>query len=498
MAEPRETITPRVRDELDSLWQAVLENMEATRRVSSDQFPFLLPDETISHMEEEEAWSAYVRKRLFLAYGIAVGKRSGHPLESFVRELDHTVRALMPLTQRWQAEADAGREPALPALDASMSEQEQLALVRLQGAVLFPGEDQPLPGRRLLLAPSHGRLAAEVRRAAATSFESWSEVERADVECRDGLLPLLGSERAQVAVIPGAASLGLEVVLVAASSPGGIVQVLGQGPQGRHIARVATGRGRVVDLLEAPDGGTIDVDRLKRHLLEARPSAVVLAAVDAVSGTMAPVDAYAEVIHEAAPQAMFIVDATWSAGCMVQRMDAWHADVLFTDSFSCLGGCPGLVLVAVGERVQEQKVHREAAAPLYIELRGWLSPQGVDLPPSQVFALRSALRRISAEGLVERAGRFSAAAEALRDHAVTAGWKTAAPAGRASSTLTVLQPPAGVEPASMRQALAGKDIDVGIGSAGLIIARVGDLSGGEQERLWRGLASVLQGAGQQD
>ncbi|HPS70437.1 MAG TPA: aminotransferase class V-fold PLP-dependent enzyme [Candidatus Cryosericum sp.] len=498
MAEPRETIAPRVRDELDSLWQAVFDNMETTRRVASDRFAFLLPDETISHMEEEEAWSAYVRKRLFLTYGIAAGQRSGRPLEPFVRELDHMVRALMPFTQRWQAEADAGREPALPVLDASMSEEEQLALVRLQGAVLFPGEDQPLPGRRLLLAPSHGRLAPEVLRAAGTSFESWSEVERADAECRDGLLPLLGSERAQIAVIPGAASLGLEVVLVAASSPGGIVQVLGQGPQGRHIARVATGRGRVVDLLEAPDGGTIDVDRLKRHLLEARPSAVVLAAVDAVSGSTAPVDAYAEVVHDAAPQAMFIIDATWSAGCMVQRMDAWHADVLFTDSFSCLGGCPGLVLVAVGERVQEQKVHHEAAAPLYIELRGWLSPQGADVPPSQVFALRSALRLISSEGLAARADRFSAAEEALRNHAVSAGWTAAAPADRASSTLTVLQPPSGVDPASMQRVLARKGIDVGLGSAGLIIARAGDLSRDEQERLWRVLASAPRDTGQQD
>jgi hypothetical protein len=91
--------------------------MEATRRVSSDQFPFLLPDESISRMEAEEAWNAYVRKRLFLAYGIAAGKRSGRPLEPFVRELDHMVRALMPFTQRWQAEADAGREPSLPVLN---------------------------------------------------------------------------------------------------------------------------------------------------------------------------------------------------------------------------------------------------------------------------------------------------------------------------------------------------------------------------------------------
>jgi len=67
--------------------------------------------------------------------------------------------------------------------------------------------------------------------------------------------------------------------------------------------------------------------------------------------------------------------------------------------------------------------------------------------------------------------------------------------GCASSTLTVLQPPAAVDPASMQQVLARKGIDVGLGSAGLIIARAGDLSRDEQERLWRGLASALEGAG---
>ena len=49
----------------------------------------------------------------------------------------------------------------------------------------------------------------------------------------------------------------------------------------------------------------------------------------------------------------------------------------------------------------------------------------------------------------------------------------------------------------MQRELGRKGIDVGLGSAGLIIARAGDLSRDEQERLWRVLASVLEGTGQQ-
>ncbi len=39
----------------------------------------------------------------------------------------------MPCTQRWQTEEDAGTAPVLPTLDADAPEEEQLALVRLNG-----------------------------------------------------------------------------------------------------------------------------------------------------------------------------------------------------------------------------------------------------------------------------------------------------------------------------------------------------------------------------
>ncbi|MFZ2414319.1 MAG: hypothetical protein WAW16_08905, partial [Candidatus Cryosericum sp.] len=179
MAEGQGHISSIVRDELDMLWQTVLDNAATTRRISSEQFPFLLPEEIIGRMDAGDAWSAYVRKRLFLEYAVAAGRRVGRPLDTFVRELDHMVRALMPYTQRWQTEEDAGTTPVLPTLDADAPEEEQLALIRINGAVLFPGEELPQPGRRLLLSPGRARTADDVLRASATPFESWTEVEHA-------------------------------------------------------------------------------------------------------------------------------------------------------------------------------------------------------------------------------------------------------------------------------------------------------------------------------
>jgi hypothetical protein len=265
-----------VRDEVDKVWQAVLERLAATGRVSSKEFPFLLPNEAIVQMSDDEAWQAYARKRLFLQYAVEAGKRAGHPLDAFMHELDHMVRALMPFTQRWQAEEEAGAAPALPMLDLTVPEDAQLALVRLYGAVLFPGEEQPVPGRRLLLAPHRGRMADGVLRASATSFESWTEVERADSECRDGLRPLFGTEQSRIVVVPGAASLGIELAVVAASAPGSIVLVLGHGPDGERVADVVSRRGRVADLLSASENGRIDLEVLRARLTETRPNAVVV------------------------------------------------------------------------------------------------------------------------------------------------------------------------------------------------------------------------------
>jgi aspartate aminotransferase-like enzyme len=483
MTDTRGQGTSIVRDEVDKVWQAVLDSAAATSRVSSDTFPFLLPNETIAQMEGDEAWQAYARKRLFLQYAVAVGKRAGRPLDAFVRQLDHMVRALMPFTQRWQAEEEAGAVPVLPTLDPDAPEEEQLALVRLHGAVLFAGEEQPVLGRRLLLAPHRVRTADAVLRASATPFESWDEVERADAECRDGLMPLFGTEQSRMVVVPGAASLGIEVAVVAASGPGAVVLVLGHGPGGEHVAGVVSRRGRVVDILRAGENGSIAPELLRARLAETRPNAIVVSQVDAGNGAVAPIDTYAPVITEVVPEALLVVDGTMATGCMPQHTDDWHADLVFTDSASSLGGCSGLVLAAVSNRLFERRV-RKYAIPLYIELNRWSSPIGADVPPMLVFALRAALHGIYAEGLSQRFARCDGIARAFRGQAAAHGFKVAAPAGTESATLTVLAPPPGIEAPGLRTKLERRGVEVAAVKDGIAIAHTGGVSDDDARRFW--------------
>ncbi len=228
-------------------------------------------------------------------------------------------------------------------------------------------------------------------------------------------MPLFGTEQGGIVIVPGAASLGMEVAVVAASPPGAVVLILGQGPQCGRIAHVVSRRGRVADVLQAQEGGSIDLQVLRARLQGTRPSTVIASHVDAESGVVAPIDDYAATIHEVAPEALLVVDGTWGTGGMSQHMDDWHADIVFTDSASTLGGCPGLVLAAVSSRLRGRSVQRDTAAPLYIELKRWSSPIGADVPPSLIFALRATLHDIYAEGLPVRFARCDGRARVFRE-----------------------------------------------------------------------------------
>src|SRR5450830_343057 len=345
-------------------------------------------------------------------------------------------------------------------------------------------DELPLAGRPLLLAPGRARTAEDVLRASATSFESWSEVERADAECRDGLMPLFGTEQAGIVVVPGAASLGMEVAVVAASPPGAVVLVLGHGPQCDRITHVVSRRGRVADVMQAQEGGSVDLQLLRTRLADIRPSTIVVSHVDACSGIVAPLDDYAAVIREVAPQTLLVVDGTWATGCMAQRMDDWHADIVFTDSASTLGGCSGLVLAAVSSRLRERKVRHDAAAPLYIELSRWSSPTGAEVPPSLVFALRAALDRIHAEGLPARFARCDGVARSFREEAAAHGFRVVAPSGHEAATLTALRPPAGVDIQDLHTEMERRGVDVEIVPTGLVVAHTGDISPDDLQHFW--------------
>jgi aspartate aminotransferase-like enzyme len=115
---------------------------------------------------------------------------------------------------------------------------------------------------------------------------------------------------------------------------------------------------------------------------------------------------------------------------------------------------------------------------------------GAEVPPSLVFALRSALRRINTEGLPARFARCDGIARGFREEAVSHGFHVVAAPGHEAATLTALRLPAGVDVQDLHAALGRRGIDVGVVSTDLVVAHTGDVSAEELERLWRAVEAL--------
>ena len=156
--------------------------------------------------------------------------------------------------------------------------------------------------------------------------------------------------------------------------------------------------------LKADKGGTI--------------KAVLVTQVDTASGVVNDIPAIGQAIRAAGHDALFMVDAVASLGCMNFDMDGWGVDVAMSASQKGLMTPPGLSFVAATDRARA--VHRTAG--LRTPYWDWTEREG-DLhyqkyagtpPEHMLFALRQALDMLFEEGLDNVFRRHRLLAEAVR------------------------------------------------------------------------------------
>lgn len=156
--------------------------------------------------------------------------------------------------------------------------------------------------------------------------------------------------------------------------------------------------------LKADKGGTI--------------KAVLVTQVDTASGVVNDIPAIGQAIRAAGHDALFMVDAVASLGCMEFDMDGWGVDVAMSASQKGLMTPPGLSFVAATDRARA--VHRTAG--LRTPYWDWTEREG-DLhyqkyagtpPEHMLFALRQALDMLFEEGLDNVFRRHRLLAEAVR------------------------------------------------------------------------------------
>ncbi len=173
----------------------------------------------------------------------------------------------------------------------------------------------------------------------------------------------------------------------------------------RRAVRPAEVEARLkADSRKANGGGTI--------------KAILVAQIDTASGVVNDIPAIAQAIRAAGHDALLMVDAVASLGCMPFDMDAWGVDVAMSGSQKGLMAPPGLGFVAANDRARE--IHKTAG--LRTPYWDWTDREGdqhyqkyAGTPPEHLlFGVRQAIDMLFAEGMDNVFRRHALLAEAVR------------------------------------------------------------------------------------
>src|SRR5438270_5080727 len=146
--------------------------------------------------------------------------------------------------------------------------------------------------------------------------------------------------------------------------------------------------------------------------------AILVTQIDTASGVVNDIAAIAKARDAAGSDALLLVDAVASLGCMPFEMDKWGVDVAMAGSQKGLMTPPGLGFVAANERARA--IHKNA--DLRTAYWDWSAREGKEhyskyagtAPVNHLFGLRQALDMILEEGLENVFTRHRLLAEATR------------------------------------------------------------------------------------
>jgi alanine-glyoxylate transaminase / serine-glyoxylate transaminase / serine-pyruvate transaminase len=212
-----------------------------------------------------------------------------------------------------------------------------------------------------------------------------------------------------------------EAALTNVLSKGDKVLVLESGRFAVGWGNAAAFLGAEVDVLKGEWDRAVRPAEVEARLREDKAhqiKAILVAHVDTSSGVVNDIAGIGKAIRAAGHEALFMVDAVASLGCVPFEMDAWGVDVAMSGSQKGLMSPPGLGFVAVNGRAR--MAHKRAG--LRTPYWDWTARDGqvhyqkyAGTPPEHLlFALRAALDLLFAEGLDEVFRRHRLLAEAVR------------------------------------------------------------------------------------
>ncbi len=238
------------------------------------------------------------------------------------------------------------------------------------------------------------------------------------------------------------------------TSPGDKVLVLTAGKFGERWRDLANAFGCAVELIGAPYGETVSLDKVRQKLTP-DVRAVYVQATESSTGARHDVKGIARLVRAQGDDTLLVVDAITGLGTTHFDVDGWGIDVIIGGSQKALMIPPGLAYCAVSERAWKRM--ETAKSPRYYfdfrkERKAAAKGESAYTPATSLFAaLGAALDFVRQMGKGDLAAGRKAlvnnaevAAEMTRAGAQALGLKLFA-ASAPAAALTAIQSPAGVD-----------------------------------------------------
>lgn len=261
-----------------------------------------------------------------------------------------------------------------------------------------------------------------------------------------------------VLTFPASGTGGQECALVNLFSPGEHLVAITIGHFGNRFAQIAERYGLQVARIAFPWGEAADPTIVETRLHELAPyRGVLLTHNETSTGVTNDIQTLAALIRRQNPDALIVVDAVSSLGCIPLEMDAWEIDVAFTASQKGLLCPPGLMMLAAGPRAWEANAQARLPRFYFDWARARASLERgqhpVTPPVSLFYALDLALEMMLAEGLEAIFTRHRHLGEYVR----AIGLHLLADPVSASNTVTAVRVPEGIDAKALLNMLRERD-----------------------------------------
>jgi aspartate aminotransferase-like enzyme len=216
-------------------------------------------------------------------------------------------------------------------------------------------------------------------------------------------------------------------------------------------------------------GQPVDPDALRKELAKGGYDAVTLIHNETSCGCMSDLAAIMKVVREF-PDVISIVDTVSSFSALPIKKDELGIDVLITGSQKALALPPGLSLLSVSKRALD-RASKTPGRGYYFDFVEFQKNHEAGMTPSTpviplIYALKSKLEDIKAEGVENRYARHARLNQAVRDHIFAKGFKLFPKEGYGSVTLNCFANTQNIDLPALNKTLKSKHhlvIDGGYG-----------------------------------